>query len=144
MARPISPAIESTLIFETCLAAALSGIVLVTTTSVIGESTRFSTAGPESTGCEQQAYTVLAPFSISACATFTSVPAVSMRSSMMRQVRPLTSPITFITSAPFIHDGQRCVHFLCEEARAFHTTRVRRNHGQIGQIQLLEIIHQHR
>ena len=93
---------ESTLILEACCAASLSGMVLVTTTSVIGEFTRISTAAPESTGCEQQAYTALAPFSISACATFTSVPAVSIRSSMIRQVRPWTSPITCITSATFI------------------------------------------
>src|SRR2546428_774478 len=36
-------------------------MVLVTTTSMIGEFTRFSTAAPESTGSEQQAYTKPAP-----------------------------------------------------------------------------------
>ena len=46
--------------------------------------------------------------------------------------------------APLIDDGQRRVHLLRKEARPFHAARVRRNHRQVRQIQLPEIIHQHR
>ena len=42
-----------------------------------------------------------APASISASAPFTSVPAVSIRSSTIMQFRPRTSPMIFITSATF-------------------------------------------
>ena len=59
-------------------------------------------AGPESTACEAQAYTEAAPCAISASTVFTSVPAVSTMSSMIRQVCPRTSPITCITSVTLI------------------------------------------
>ena len=58
-----------------------------------------SMAGPDSTPCTAQAITRSAPESFSAWAAFWMVPAVSMMSSAMTQVRPRTSPITFITSA---------------------------------------------
>src|SRR5581483_8697439 len=144
MARPIRPAIVSTLILGSFWAASVSGIVLVTTTSVIGDLEMLLTAGPDSTGCEAHAYTPVAPLSSSACAVLTKVPAVSIRSSMTRHMRPLTSPITCITSATLINDGQGRIHFLCEKSRALHATRIRGNHGQILQVALLVIIHQHR
>src|SRR4029434_6975838 len=97
MARPISPAMVSTLILGSFLASSSSGIVLVTTTCVMADFEMFSIAGGENTGCEQQAYTAVAPFSISADAVFTSVPAVSIRSSMTKQVRLLTSLLAAIT-----------------------------------------------
>ena len=63
MARPISPAMVSTLILGSRLPASLSGIVFVTTTCVMGDCEMFSIAGSENTGCEQHAYTAVAPFS---------------------------------------------------------------------------------
>ena len=46
--------------------------------------------------------------------------------------------------APLVHNGQGCIHFLGEETRALHATRIRRNHGQMGQLHLSEVVHQHR
>jgi hypothetical protein len=71
---------------------------LVMTTSVSGDSVMRLTAGPERTPCVAQAATRLAPAFISALAAFTSVPAVSIMSSRMRQRLPSTSPMMFITS----------------------------------------------
>src|SRR5689334_3325813 len=95
IARPINPAMERTRILPphlVCAAAASGdkGTVFVTTTSLRQELVMLSIAGPENTGCEQQAYTAKAPFSSNALAAFTSVPAVSIRSSMTKHVRPLT------------------------------------------------------
>src|SRR5579864_311018 len=60
IARPISPAMESTEILpphsvRAASASGESGIVFVTTTSLMQDFMMFSTAGPESTGCEQHA-----------------------------------------------------------------------------------------
>ena len=75
------------------------GIVLVTISRSSGDLSMRSSAGPDSTPCMAHASTRSAPESISACAAFWIVPAVSMMSSAITQVRPPTSPITFITSA---------------------------------------------
>src|SRR5438309_2023314 len=96
-----SPATDSTRIFLDAWAALESGIESVTTSSSISDSAIRSTAPPESTGCVQYATTRAAPSSFSACAALHSVLAVSTMSSMMTQVRPFTSPITFITSDTF-------------------------------------------
>ncbi len=55
-------------------------------------------AWPDNTPCTAQASTRAAPFAFSAEAAFTMVPAVSMMSSCRMHVRPVTSPMTFITS----------------------------------------------
>ena len=154
MARPISPAIESTRIFppfstRAASASGLSGMVLVTTTSWIAELVIFSTAGSDSTGCEQQAYTAIAPFSTRAAAVLTKVPAVSIKSSMIE-----ASTAAHIADdvhdfgnvhfdAAFVDDRERGVHFLCEEAGALHTASVGRDHRQIRQIEFPEMIDQH-
>jgi hypothetical protein len=46
--------------------------------------------------------------------------------------------------APLVHNGQRRSHLLREKPCPLHAARIRRNHRQVGQIQLLEIAHQHR
>ena len=77
------------------------------------------------------------PVRSSASAPFTSVPAVSIRSSTIRQLRPSTSPTTFITSAtlgffaPLIDNRQRRVQPLGERPRPLHAAGIRRNHRQI-------------
>ncbi|MNI91370.1 hypothetical protein D3C73_1490180 [compost metagenome] len=73
-------------------------MVLVTTSSLSGDLSIRSIAGPESTGCVEQAYTSAAPYSIRALAASTIVPAVSMISSTRIAVRPFISPIIFMTS----------------------------------------------
>jgi len=55
------------------------------TTSFKHEASIRLTAGPESTAWVAQAETLAAPFCISASAPFTSVPAVSIKSSTSRQ-----------------------------------------------------------
>jgi len=94
------PRHESCLILPQALArSVISGIVLVMITWSIGAASSRSMAGPDSTPCTAQAKTRAAPFAFKALAAFTIVPAVSMMSSCRMQVRPATSPITFITSA---------------------------------------------
>src|SRR5262249_50738935 len=61
MARATSPAMESTLILGSLRPAAVSGMVLVTTTCSSRDLEMRSMAGPESTGCDAQAYTLRAP-----------------------------------------------------------------------------------
>ena len=78
-----------------------SGIESVTMTRLSGLASMRSSAGPESSGCVQNAWTSRAPASVSAWAPDDSVPAVSHRSSISRQLRPSTSPMMFITSATF-------------------------------------------
>ncbi len=78
-----------------------------------------------------------APESLSACAAFWMVPAVSMMSSAMTQVRPATSPITFITSAVpsslrrLSIDGQFRVEALGVGAGALGAAGVGRDDGQL-------------
>src|SRR5258708_7286934 len=102
MARPSRPAIDKTLILGSDRPASVSGMVLVTTTCSRCDREMRSIAGPDSTGCEAHANTLDAPALTSASAVFTSVPAVSMMSSRIRHVRPLTSPMTCMTSATFM------------------------------------------
>ena len=44
----------------------------------------------------------------------------------------------------FVDNGQGCIHFLGEKPRPFHAAGIRRNHRQIRQRQLPEVIDQHR
>ena len=60
-----------------------------------------SAAPPDNTGCVAYAITFLAPNFLSAAAASQSVFAVSTMSSIITQVRPVTSPIMFITLATF-------------------------------------------
>ncbi len=83
-----------------------------------------STAPPESTGCVQYATTRIAPSCFSACAALTSVLAVSTMSSMMTQLRPFTSPITFITSETFGW-GRRLSMIARSDSRRFAIARAR-------------------
>src|SRR5437588_557220 len=70
------------------------------------------------------ATTLVAPSSFSTCAAFTSVPAVSTMSSMMTQVRPFTSPITFITSETLAF-GRRLSMIARSDSRRFASARAR-------------------
>ena len=71
---------------------------------------------------------------------------------MMRQVRPRTSPITFITSAtfflsaPFVDDGERRVvgQLLGEKSRPLDSPCIRTHYGEVRQIEIPEITDQHR
>src|SRR5450755_530965 len=90
MASAINFAIDNDLIRVDPHAASDSGIEFVKTTSFSADSSIRFTAGPESTACVAQAETLAAPFSSKASAPFTSVPAVSIRSSTSRQFRPFT------------------------------------------------------
>ena len=71
-----------------------SGMVLVSTTRLIGDFFRRSTAGSESTPWVAIAHTSLAPRAFSNSAADTMVPAVSIMSSVSTHRRPSTSPIT--------------------------------------------------
>ena len=66
-----------------------------------------SVAGGDSTPWTAQAMIRSAPWSYSAWAAFTIVPAVSMMSSCSTQIRPLMSPMTFITSAEPVSELRR-------------------------------------
>ena len=99
MAWPSSRATESSTILSHLARFSSSGIVLVTMSLSSGDFSMRSIAGPDSTPCTAQASTRSAPESLSAWAAFWMVPAVSMMSSAITQVRPRMSPITFITSA---------------------------------------------
>ncbi len=110
----------------------------------------FSTAGPDSTACDAQANTEVAPFSTNAAAVLTSVPAVSIKSSMIKHVRPFTSPITCITSATFI--STRRLSTMARAASTFFAKNRARSTPpasgettvKIRQRQLPKVIHQHR
>ena len=72
-------------------------------------------------------------------------------SSTRMQVRPSTSPITFITSdfagalAPLVDDGERRIDALAEPARARHAADVGRDHHQLVEVEaLLDVAHHHR
>src|ERR1039458_6564645 len=109
MALASKGATERNLILLECLASFDNGIEFVNTTSFNGEDSMRSTAGPESTACVAQALTLRAPCCNRASAPFTSVPAVSIRSSTIKQFRPSTQPTTFITSATFGWvEGRNC------------------------------------
>ena len=99
LACPSSRATESTTTLFDSRPGGDSGIVLVTISLSIGDFSIRSIAAPDSTPCTAQAITREAPFAFSADAPLVMVPAVSMMSSCRMQVRPSTSPITFITSA---------------------------------------------
>ena len=73
----------------------------MTISSFICEFSIRSIAGPDNTGCVQQANTSFAPLAISASAATVIVPAVSIISSIRIAVLPLTSPTMLITSATF-------------------------------------------
>ncbi len=76
IASPIRFAIESTFIFSHSAVLWFNGIVSVTTRLFNSESLIRWTAGPESTGCVQQAWTSFAPFPAMAAAASINVPAV--------------------------------------------------------------------
>ena len=73
-----------------------------------------------------------------------------MMSSMIRQVRPRTSPTTFITSVTLMSVRRLSTMasgapiFLREEACPLHAARIGRDHRQVRQVQLAEVAHQHR
>ena len=82
------------------------------------------TAPPERTGCVQYATTFFAPCSLSAVAALHSVFAVSTMSSMITQVRPLTSPMMCMTSETFAR-GRRLSMIASSESRRFAIARAR-------------------
>ena len=96
MASANNVATDSDLIRLDFSASFESGIEFVKTTSFKHDASIRSTAGPESTAWVAQADTLAAPFANSLGALHER-PAVSIRSSTIRQFRPSTSPITFIT-----------------------------------------------
>src|SRR5471030_1987176 len=149
MASAISLAIDSDLIRLLRLASSEKGIEFVQTTSVNSDSSIRCTAGPERTACVAQADTLAAPFSSNASAPFTSVPAVSIRSSTSRQFRPATSPTTFMTSASLASSRRLSIiangaFSLLANPRARSAPRVRRNHRQVGNVARPEILDHHR
>src|SRR5579862_452108 len=46
--------------------------------------------------------------------------------------------------AALVDDGEGSAHLLREESRALHAARIRRYHGEIGQVHFAEIAHEHR
>ena len=99
MAWPSRRATDNSTILSHFARLSSSGMVLVTISLSSGDFSMRSMAGPDSTPCTAHASTRSAPDSFSACAAFWIVPAVSMMSSAMTQVRPRMSPMTFMTSA---------------------------------------------
>ena len=103
----------------------------------IGAASSRSIAGPDSTPWTAQASTRSAPFAFSAWAAFTIVPAVSMMSSWMMQVRPLDVADHVhhfrraIVAAPLVDDRQFGVEPLRVGARALGAARVRRHDRQV-------------
>src|SRR6201996_5530619 len=93
MARATSGAIDSTVSLSNRRSAGI-GSVLVTTTSLIREFLRLSTAAPDSTPWVATTITLAAPCSNSASAALVMVPPVSIMSSTRMQVRPSTWPTT--------------------------------------------------
>src|SRR6056297_1224952 len=72
----------------------LSGIVLLTMTSSMGDFSIRSIAGPDNTGWVATTRTLLAPFSIIISDALVTVPAVSIISSTITTSRSFTGPIT--------------------------------------------------
>src|SRR3954467_15963679 len=93
IARAMSGAIDSTVSLSNRLSSS-SGSVLVMTTSQMRLFFSRSVAGSDSTPCVDMASTSAAPASNNASAALVIVPAVSIMSSTMMQVRPSTSPTT--------------------------------------------------
>ena len=81
IASPINGATESSCTLSIFFSSG-NTIEFVTTNSLIFEFWIRSIAGPDNTGCVQQAYTSEAPFSTRAFAANVIVPAVSMMSSI--------------------------------------------------------------
>ena len=75
------------------------GMVLDSSTSSTMELSSFCTASPDSTAWVARAYTFSAPNLFRIFAASVMLPAVSIMSSMRKQVFPLTSPITCSTAA---------------------------------------------
>ena len=80
--------------------------MLVTTSSSSGDAASRSTALAESSACVAATYTLSAPRSFSAPTACAIVPPVSIMSSVIRQVRPSTSPTTLRISET-LADGRR-------------------------------------
>ena len=79
-----------------------AGMVLSSVSSLMGLFAMRSRAGPDSTPCEAQAYTSVAPpISTIALAALQREPAVSTISSNRMHFLPRTSPMTFMTSQQF-------------------------------------------
>src|SRR5947208_16237260 len=85
MASANNVATDNDLIRLDFFASCESGIEFVQTTSFNADASIRPTAGPESTACVAQAETLAAPFSSKASAPLTSLPAVSIKSSTIRQ-----------------------------------------------------------
>mmetsp|Transcript_13665 Transcript_13665/g.38485 ORF Transcript_13665/g.38485 Transcript_13665/m.38485 type:complete len:288 (-) Transcript_13665:535-1398(-) len=77
----------------------IGGMEFVTMTSSNTPLDSLSIAGPLKTGWVAQAMTPLAPWSTRTSAPLVIVPAVSIMSSTITHILPLTSPMMFITSA---------------------------------------------
>ncbi len=109
-----------------------------------------ATDGPDNTGCTPAASTRAAPRSASTSAVFTSVPAVSMMSSTITQVRPSTSPMMFMTSAWFglvrrLSTIARPADRRLAKARARSTPAgVGRDQHEVGELQAAKLFDQHR
>ena len=121
-------------------------MVFVTTTCVMDDLEIFSIAGGENTGCE-------------AARIHRGRSVLDQRARRLHQcsrrinqiVDDQAVPSAYIADdvhhfrhvhfdSPFIDDRQRRIHLLREKSRALHATRVRRNHGQVRQIQFPEMI----
>ena len=111
--------------------------MLVTISLSIGDFSIRSIAGPDSTPCTAQASTRAAPLSFSAVAAFVIVPAVSMMSSWMMQVRPVDVADHVhhfrraVVAAPLVDDRQLGVEPLRVGARAFGAAGVGRHDRQV-------------
>src|ERR1035441_6096071 len=121
MARPISPAIDFTLIFGVFRAASLSGMVSVTTTSVIGEFTRFSTTmcpGAFSVARKKAQYSETRWACCMLCVTMTIVTRLASS--------PMVSPIRRVEAGSSADHGSSISSTAGEIARARAASR----HGQ--------------
>ncbi len=150
MARPIRPAIDSTLIFGSLRPASVSGMVLVTTTSARSRlrnslDRRSRQHGMRGAGIH------LARARVQQRLT-----------GLHQRARRVDDVVEDETGAPvdvadhvhhlghvhfhaaLVDNGQRRIHLLGEEACALHATRIRRNHGQVRELPLAEVVHQHR
>ena len=98
IASPIRDAIGRIRIFLAAFTASVGKMESVMTSDFKFELWMRETAPPESTPCVMYAQTSVAPDFKSASAALTSVPPLSMMSSIKTQLFPRTSPITFMTS----------------------------------------------
>ena len=87
-----------------------SGMVLVQTSSLIGDLSMRSSAGPDSTPCVQHAYTAVAPFSTSAVAALQMWPAVCYH--VVDQQRALAAHVAILCTQER-HEPAQILGILC-------------------------------